>query len=119
MRNDDIDAENEATINTSFVVSEARTAISISKIFSTSYCMEVTGKVTTMSAQWGTVGVSGSVSVQLRESRKWVEVGPGLADNKGVYTATVLEKYPRKSTFRAVYKGDSATLVSTSAARPY
>lgn len=119
MRNYETDQEYTATFATSFVVKKAKTAITISKITASSYYMEITGKVTSRSAQWGTVGVPGSVSVQLRKGRKWVEVGTGYADSKGAFEATVFETYPRKSTFRAVYEGGAATLASTSKAKRY
>ena len=119
MRDYDTDAEYTATFTTSFVVKKANSAISISKITASAYYMEVTGKITSRSAQWGTVGVPGSVSVQLQKGRKWVEVGTGYADSKGAFTATVFETYPKKSNFRAVFLGSASTLGSTSRAKRY
>ena len=119
MRSYDTDEEYTASFSTSFVVSKARTSTAISKIAASQYYIEVTGKVTSRSAQWGTVGVSGSVSVQLQKGRKWVEVGTGYADSKGIFTATIFETFPKRSVFRAVFEGSAATLASTSRTRRY
>lgn len=101
-------------LTTSFMVKKAKTTIGLSRITSSTYSMEFTGTIKSRSAAWGVVGVPGAVSIQLKKGRKWSEVGTGYADGRGKFVATVYDRYPKKSVFRAVYPGDESTLGSRS-----
>lgn len=113
------DEERVVSVSTWFRVKKASTRMTITRIRPSQYGLDVTGKVTSFSVNYGTVGVPGEVMIQIRKGRKWVDVGSGYANNRGVFTASLYERYPRSTTFRAVYPGDDATNPSKALKRGY
>lgn len=116
MRDDDAEPPQkfESAVATSFVVSKAKTTLTLTSIKQARFYREISGRLTIRSVDLGVVGLDGLVVVEMRKGKRWVQVGVDSADSRGRYTIATYEEFSRGTVFRAVHDATSTTLKSVS-----
>jgi hypothetical protein len=108
------DLEYTATPTATFELRKANTRLSISRVKKASFWIEVQGRMTSNSPRLGRVGAPGSITIEARKGRRWVEVGSGSANDRGQYKVNVYEDLRKGTQLRAVHRATNSTLGSRS-----
>jgi len=100
-------AETSVPLTTTFVLSKTPATVRVNRAKYRKGMTRVTGKVTTESAQYGTVTTYGDVVAQYRlpKTKKWRKMGSSYANNDG-FTIESTKRFPRGTKFRVVFKGN-------------
>jgi hypothetical protein len=108
------DLEYTATPTASFELRKANTRLVISRVKKASFWIEVQGRMTSVSPRLGTVGAPGSIRIEARAGKRWVELGTGSANDRGRFKVNVYAEVRKGTQLRAVHRATEATLGSRS-----
>ena len=116
LRNYGLKQEYELPFEFFFTVDKASTTTEITSVKRGRSSITVTGKSTSPSARYGTVGAPGTVVVEAQtpKSTKWVPVGSAYASSTGTFTMNIVRKIPANSRFRAIHQGSDGIQGSVS-----
>lgn len=107
--------EVSAPIATSFVLSKTPATVRMNPVKYSKGRTRVTGKVTTESAQYGTVTTYGDVvaQYQLPRTKRWRTLGESYTNNSG-FTIEIGKRFPRGTKYRVLFEGNDFALTASS-----